>query len=753
MIQMKKKRGFTIVELLAVIAIIAVITLIAVPIYNGVANQINIKTLESKKQNAVAAAESYSTNTGAMAVSVGILIKEGKIEPDNNAGQYLNPVNKEDLACNIITITTDKVGNSYGTFTDAKNCTTNIDELNQIYSNITIAKKDVNGNLLEGEWQNISPVYLTYEFNKDSEFLKNYVTESRWVGEEEVLGETKEVKASSIKTGTYGIYVTTVQNGVTNIHSASTEVKIDLQAPVFTKDPEVLKADEYTKGTKEVVIVANDNNGSGIYGYYYQKDLETCPTAKENYITVNDPNVVVSLPAGTFGICLMDKAGNISETKTVTIDKVDANSPIIENFTVNTTSQQGNSYYNKLAIDIHVTNEASASKVLYCISENNCDPSESVDLNGKIATVEFTESKQAPSKVCAKAVDQSGSTSEVRCSGLYYFDSTPPEDLTFTYNGTEPYKITVATNDQESGLVSYSYRLKKENGAYASKGTFATTELTNTQDFGKLSANAIYTVEVTVLNQAGLTTLKEYKFVPKITMDMASDECNPANSWCNNDVYVKYGPYRFALYNIGETSSRGVVVDANMRTALINDFCCDQGFCIVEAVFDPSHSGIYGNPRYSSEGIYTTKAFYNNLPNPTTKLNREIFTFGRASSMNNPTYLKDDEILAYYGLLDLNEYLHIYNKNFMKGKSVLLSTVLRTCLSADHYACAGETDNISAIYGYNGYIYTTSAVKGGAQNGSMVVPFKRGIIFVGGTGTYNDPYLVGDESQLKEATN
>lgn len=347
---MQKKKGFTIVELLAALAILGIIMLIAVPGYKVVVEKINESTLSSKKNLAVAAAEKYSSDTGAVAISIKILIKEGRLEADNELGEYINPVTKEDMSCNIIKVNLNINGTNNGEFTNEKNCSSDIEELNLAYSNIQIIKKDSQGRTLPNGWVNTSPVTLSYVFKDEVNHLENYVTNTRWIGEEPVESATKQVSASSIKTGVYGVYVTTNQNGVTTYHSATTEVKIDLQAPVFTKEPEIKRKDEYTKGTKEVWVETSDQNGSGIYGYYYAKNLGECPTEKSQYQKSESENFSLYLEQGTYGICIIDNAGNKGEKKTVTIDKIDNDGPVISSAYVTS----NDSRYNSLSTTVHL---------------------------------------------------------------------------------------------------------------------------------------------------------------------------------------------------------------------------------------------------------------------------------------------------------------------------------------------------------------------------------------------------------------
>ena len=102
----ESKNGFTLVELLAVIAIIAILGITAVAAYNGITQNAKEKAYEAKvKQIEIAAAKwaeennvSYKTQ-----VSVNKLIVQGYLQADaiTVEGEALieNPVNGQNMIC------------------------------------------------------------------------------------------------------------------------------------------------------------------------------------------------------------------------------------------------------------------------------------------------------------------------------------------------------------------------------------------------------------------------------------------------------------------------------------------------------------------------------------------------------------------------------------------------------------------------------------------------------------------------------
>lgn len=87
---MKNKKGFTFIELLAVIALIGVLVIIAIPTLLTVKNRINERLANTKKELLLSAAELYAQDNGKnsnLTVTVRQLIDSNYIEADIKSGE------------------------------------------------------------------------------------------------------------------------------------------------------------------------------------------------------------------------------------------------------------------------------------------------------------------------------------------------------------------------------------------------------------------------------------------------------------------------------------------------------------------------------------------------------------------------------------------------------------------------------------------------------------------------------------------
>jgi prepilin-type N-terminal cleavage/methylation domain-containing protein len=337
-----RKKGFTIVELLAVIAIIAILGVIAVPGYHYVVNRVQSNMYENKLNYVKIAAENFAFETGLTVTNVAHLIEIGKLEADNEEGDYRNPVTNANMLCQVIRISRDE-HQYHAVITDQEVC--DYEQLALDQNKIYINRYDESGHaLLNSSWnRGWAKGSVTLQLTLSSEF--NYpeeVKEIRWIGSdhEEIIKvdhdffEKREyvVEASQLVNTTMEVQVTFWHEDKEIMYRAMTKIMIDRQAPsLYQEDIVISNPLEWTNDSKDVTFTMSDGNGSGIFGYALLKDDNRCDFA--SYTKTDKLTVSRSIGAGTYYICVKDYAGNYSEdvsTHSFVIDRIDNKSPNIQ---------------------------------------------------------------------------------------------------------------------------------------------------------------------------------------------------------------------------------------------------------------------------------------------------------------------------------------------------------------------------------------------------------------------------------------
>ena len=96
---MNKKSGFTIVELLAVIALLGVILTISIISISSISSSIKERQKVNLESELRMAAQKYTADKGITKVYVQTLITEGYIEADNEDKKIINPIDNSELNC------------------------------------------------------------------------------------------------------------------------------------------------------------------------------------------------------------------------------------------------------------------------------------------------------------------------------------------------------------------------------------------------------------------------------------------------------------------------------------------------------------------------------------------------------------------------------------------------------------------------------------------------------------------------------
>ncbi len=149
----QNKKGFTLVELLAVIAIMAILVMVAVPSYLAISKKIKSNMRDSKIATVETAAELWAQdnkngcNTN---LSIKTLISEGYLKADNNDGDINDPVDNtswKDKSVNNLGIDMEKICENVKANIEEVSSTTYIASINNALKSSGIKYDDISGNL------------------------------------------------------------------------------------------------------------------------------------------------------------------------------------------------------------------------------------------------------------------------------------------------------------------------------------------------------------------------------------------------------------------------------------------------------------------------------------------------------------------------------------------------------------------------------------------------------------------------------
>ena len=460
----KDNKGFTLVEVLAAITIIAIILLIAVPVYNGVNEQIKNNLYDSKINNIKSKAIEYASETNYMIFDVRTLISEGKITPDNILENYLDPRNNRDMSCDILNV--NFINGIYEATIIESNICYSEEELNNLYGAIELNVYDENNNQIDlskdNLWTNKNPLIIKYNFKEQYKDLEQYIKEVTWTGDiplvcNENIAECNSYKimANDIKNVMVTIQIKVTINEQELFFKQSKQVAIDLQKPQVVKDSIKYDQNTYSNFKKKLEFELTDNHGSGINSFA----VVTKPVCEgeefENNLQLASSGIQTEyLNNGTYYICVVDNVGNknVDENMIIQIENVDIDGPDIVIKENNTWGKT-----NKIVFDI--TDDVEVES--YSFSDTSEKPSEFYPVNKQSITVSKEYNENGTYYIWA--LDVSGNMSKQEFE-VKFVDNQNPTAVIKTPDvdaGTNvPTSFTL--EDGESGLKRYAV-LNSEN--------------------------------------------------------------------------------------------------------------------------------------------------------------------------------------------------------------------------------------------------------------------------------------------------
>lgn len=347
-----KKNGFTLVELMAVIAILGIIIAISIPVYNKVQKNIKNKNYENLVSLIEQAAAKYASDTNITTLYVNNLIKDGYLDPDDNDGFIYDPRdNKKTINCYLIQVT-ENSGIYYPNLVEKDYSNDNgecsiavLNEMNNAIK-INLYKKGSNVLITESDSKSWSNDDIRLEAWINNKYERN-IKKIEWIFEKENGTNDKRYNLENYTNwnnvpNSYKILEIEAANNTSltemvklkilvNIDNkdvwlqTSSIVKIDKVSPSFLDDSKWLPDENEWAPFKYYTFIPYDADSN--YKNYSLINLnESCETASykngnEIKVTDNaDDNGIIKK------ICIKDYAGNIAE-KNINIKKIDSNAP------------------------------------------------------------------------------------------------------------------------------------------------------------------------------------------------------------------------------------------------------------------------------------------------------------------------------------------------------------------------------------------------------------------------------------------
>ena len=305
-----KNRGFTLVELIAVIAILAVILLLSLGVFTTVQQSV----LDSQYNNLIidieAKAEDYARDIGTtdiLYINVDFLIKNGYIQADDDNYIY-DPRDNSIMNCYKIHIM----------FADGQYTADFLEDENDLNEDNTCNTEELitgeidilcNGGKCSNDWV-VNDITLTLSGKDSSEILNSTVEWTSLLGTYVIQGPGEEKKLEIIpETVLDTIYSVTVKIN-DKVYYTNKNIKIDKEGPSLIENTISIGSNQ------KLSIDASDLSGSGITGIALSNG--SCDD-----VTYSMKDIPIT-SSGKYTLCMQDAVGNVS-SKEIQINKVKFN--------------------------------------------------------------------------------------------------------------------------------------------------------------------------------------------------------------------------------------------------------------------------------------------------------------------------------------------------------------------------------------------------------------------------------------------
>ncbi len=351
-----QKRGFTLVELIAVIVVLGIIIMLAISTFKNVGDRVKKEAYENKINLIKTKASEYASGTKILVTNVDRLVKKGYMSADNENGDVINPIDGSRMNCKIVTMYKSE-GNYYADYVEDESkeeCDASQIKYDNGYTSIDKYLLNSEELIETSEWTrednllilrvNDPEMVPIADIEKIKWETNTSAQEKKGEGEEKFKFVVNNSIVDTTVTATLYLKPKVSENEESEeskserTFTSTTWVKIDKKRPWVDQKVEIDRPNEWTNYGKEVRITAGDE-GSGVGAYAVIEEEEWNNLAGNNkcenasYEEKEGNAYTTRLENGKYYVCVKDKAGNVSEDMKeplFEIDKADATPPKCE---------------------------------------------------------------------------------------------------------------------------------------------------------------------------------------------------------------------------------------------------------------------------------------------------------------------------------------------------------------------------------------------------------------------------------------
>ncbi len=495
-----KRNGFTLVEMMAVIALVGLLAVIGVATYTRVNESAKQKILESKKEEIRSSAIKWAKEnniTNKTIISVNALVVEGYLTADENRvgeiGSIENPVTGENMICNTVDISF-KEGEPVAEVNDTvQNCDLATQSLVDTKINIQVIDADghnktggTNGSISNWTNKNVMIVVSSSDYDRDAvsisfDFEGN--TETKQVSGLNKYTGTGYLNSDQVKLyynvfnidanlllSTKVVVTYTLTNGTTK--SRAYTIRIDKEEATAT----VKSNNEWLTTDKPIYVLVDDGKGSGPrYFYVTTRDNAVDMNNSNKYDANNFEGTATNLEVGKYFIWTEDNAGNRSVKPKMILEVNNVDKTVPECEVLFDGHVGNNGWYKEVPVGVYAKNSIPAG-----ISGFNIGVNDNTDIP-VYSTFAYYNTYSETQKI-TRDTETTRAGYDYYChvktlAGNYAnnsknlkLDMTPPTvtiDITSDTNYTQKKMITPTVTDNLSGIPNETkirYRWVRSDG-------------------------------------------------------------------------------------------------------------------------------------------------------------------------------------------------------------------------------------------------------------------------------------------------